>query len=448
VGNQIVSIPYFAEARVNTATQSMAAQTDSWNKQTIRHTGGAEEYQYFGCWLDFNQTDPQFPADVPFGSEGPFSNRLPILQFVRGIHQCLVAEIRFQPGATDPIPNGATPSSSDRLSQRNLALVESDNPGVASTHLVQHTFQLKASAIPKTVRSATIAVGTPADAESYYDELVIRWNDVPKTAVPNLYSPDWNADEILELASALRPGPQLLSKIDANTIGCPIGDVSYIPIPARSRQAVAGLLTLQLPQTVRTGQQFSVDVQQHSGLIYPRTFDRRDPKSRAQAQVDYSLSARKVLGAFRVRILVQQGESLLRTQIRNLAVLRYIFQAISKTDSWRPVFERYIDQLGEKVRGLGVDPGLIPPSADDPGIPGQTPGEKHDCFTGKVREVFFDCFGDFQGFVLETCFECHHFHSREKHIGDLVLLASKDRLLLTVCMDKGCLDKIREIIVR
>ena len=202
----------------------------------------------------------------------------------------------------------------------------------------------------------------------------------------------------MELASALRPGPQLLSKIDANTIGCPVSDGSYIPIPARSRQAVAGLLTLQLPQTVRTGQQFYVDVQQHSGLIYPRTFDRSDSKSRSKTEVDYSLSARKVLGAFRVRILVQQGASLLRTQIRNLAVLRYIFQAIAKTDSWRPVFERYIDQLGEKVRGLGVDPGLIPPSADDPGIPGQTAGEKQDCFTGKVREVFFDCFGDFVGF--------------------------------------------------
>jgi len=224
--------------------------------------------------------------------------------------------------------------------------------------------------------------------------------------------------------------------------------VSYIPIPARSRQAVAGLLSLQLPQTVRTGQQFYVDVQQHSGLIYRKTFNRRDPKSRTGTEVDYTLSLRKVLGAFRVRILVQQGESLLGLQIRNLALLRYIFEAIPKTDSWRPVFERCIDQLGEKIRGLGVDPGLIPPSADDPGIPWQTPGEKHDCFTGKVREVFFDCFGDFVGFVLETCRDCHHFHSREKRIGDIVLLASKERLLLTVCTEEGCLERIRKIIVR
>ena len=69
------------------------------------------------------------------------------MQLVRGIHQCLVAEVRFQPGAVDPIPNGATPASSDRLAQRNLAIVDSDNPGDSVTHRVRHTLLLKPSAI-------------------------------------------------------------------------------------------------------------------------------------------------------------------------------------------------------------------------------------------------------------------------------------------------------------
>ena len=149
--------------------------------------------QYFGCWLDFNQTDPQFPVQVPGGSDGPFSARLPIVQLVRGIHQCLVAEVRFQPGATDPIPNGATPSSSDRLAQRNLAIVESDNPGIASTHVVQHTLAVKPSKVnPK---AAFAAVGERA-GRTPYDELVIRWNDLPRDTSASLYSPDWSADEI------------------------------------------------------------------------------------------------------------------------------------------------------------------------------------------------------------------------------------------------------------
>jgi hypothetical protein len=124
-GNQIVSIPYFSERRINTATQSMTSQHDNTNKQTLLHAGAAEAHTYFGCWLDFNQTDPQFPVNIPRGNDGPFTGRVPIFQLVRDSHQCLVAEIRFQPGATDAISNGATPASSDRLAQRNLVLVES-----------------------------------------------------------------------------------------------------------------------------------------------------------------------------------------------------------------------------------------------------------------------------------------------------------------------------------
>src|SRR5262249_33804737 len=79
-GNQIVSIPYFAERRVDTSTKSMASQTDNSNKQPLVHAGAQEAIQYFGCWLDFNQNDPQFPVDVPGGSDGPFSGRVPIVQ--------------------------------------------------------------------------------------------------------------------------------------------------------------------------------------------------------------------------------------------------------------------------------------------------------------------------------------------------------------------------------
>ena len=210
-GNQIVSVPYFSERRVNTATQSMTAQLDNVNKQTLMHAGAAEAHTYFGCWLDFNQTDPQFPANVPAGSDGPFTGRVPILQLVRGIHQCLVAEIRFQPGAADPISNGATPASSDRLAQRNLAIVESDNPGIESTHRVQHTFLLKPS--PSGRADQFKALATSADQKTRYDELVFRWHDLPRETIASLYLPDWNADDVIALSGTLRPGPQILTAL-------------------------------------------------------------------------------------------------------------------------------------------------------------------------------------------------------------------------------------------
>jgi murein tripeptide amidase MpaA len=448
-GNQVISVPYFAEPRIDSASQSMALQTDSTNTQTLAHAGATEAVQYFGCWLDFNQTDPQFPLEIPRGSDGPFTGRLPIMQLVRGIHQCLVAEVRFQPGAVDPISNGATPASSDRLAQRNLAIVESDNPGVESTHRVQHTLLLKPSLASRVNELAGAA--SSATEHSRYDELVVRWNDLPRDTQASLYLPDWSADEVLALAASLRPGPQMLSKIDGNTIACVVRDIVFIPIPGRLRNAVPGLLTLQLPQGVRDGQQFTVDVQQHSGLTLQTRLPERvvEVSERAASEgkvVLANLSERKVLGAFRIAVAVKSGEPLLRKLVRNLAALRYILQAIPATDSWHPVFERYIAQLGGQVSGLGVDPSQIPPSPDDPGLPGTLEPGRSDCVSGKVCEVVFDCFGDFRGFVLEDCSRRRRFRSTERGIERLALRACRERLTIVVRVDDAS-ERILEIVV-
>jgi hypothetical protein len=441
-GNQIVSIPYFAERRIDSATQSMASQPDGWNKQTLLHGGTTEVVQYFGCWLDFNQTEPQFPVNVPFGSDGPFTGRVPIVQLVRGIHQCLVAEVRFQPGAVDPISNGATPASSDRLSQRNLAIVESDNPGSESTHRVQHTLQLKPSptAGPELRREA---VG--AEEHAHYDELVIRWGELPRGTQASLYFPDWNADEVVALAAALRPGPETLSKLDSHTVACTVQDISYIPLPRRIQTAVPGLLTLELPETVRTGEQFEIDVQQHSGPTFrisrPRGWESKN------GTAELNVSRRKVLGAFRLAVAVKTGQPLLEKAVRNLAVLRYIFQAIPTTDSWHPVFVRYIAQLGGQVAGLGVDPVQVPASADDPGLPGEPRPGARDHVTGKVCEVLFDCFGHLEGFVLDTCPGRHRFKTTEAGLEKLLLRACRDRLTLRVYVGEDG-ESVRRIVVR
>ncbi len=451
-GNQIVSIPYFAQARINSASQSMTTQVDNTNKRTLVHAGGTEAHEYFGVWLDFNQTEPQFPVNVPSNNDGPFSGRVSILQLVRGIHQCMVAEIRFQPGANDPIPNGATPSSSSRLSQRNLAIVESDNPGTVASHTVQHTLLIKPSKTAQRLTTGALAsVSAQTETGGAFDELVIRWHDLPRDTQATFFAPDWDADEIIALANRLRIGPQKLSKIDTNTIACVVGDIAYIPIPAR-QDPMPALLTLKLPLTVTDGEEFKIDVQQHSGPIFQRT--QREGGDEIEGipgtLKDVNFSARKVLGAFRLRVVVKLGEPLLSKLVRNLAVLKYIFQSIPAGDKWHPVFVRYIGQLADQVKDLGVDPDQVPATPDDPGIPGRPGGEQdRDCVTGKVAEVIFDCFGCFEGFVLETC-ECKRirFDSKEKGIGELVLRACAEDLLIAVCINRKCEGKIREIIVK
>lgn len=423
-GNQITSIPYFAQPRVDTGSQSMATQVDNTNKHTLVHAGATEAHAYFGVWLDFNQTEPQFPANVPSGSDGPFTGRIPILQHVRGVHQCLVAEIRFQPGVADPISNGAKPAGSDRLAQRNLAIVESDNPGIESTHRVQHTFALKPSL---SARAGSLApVASRIDQRMRHDELVFRWNDLPRETMASLYLPQWQADDVIALAENLRPGPHIITKVDAHTVSFSVGDIAYIPIPGAIRELTPALLTLQLPPTVLAGQRFTVDVQHHAGLTY-RVDVRGEKKARK-----VNLSRRQVLGAFQVRVAVGAGEPLLRKLVRHLAALRYIFQAIPTTDPWHPVFVRYLYQLGDQIAGLGLDPAGIPASPDDPGLPGEAGPERPGEFTGKVSEVIFDCFGDFIGFVLESCCEHRHISSREKGVAEVVLRACRERSTVTV----------------
>jgi len=426
IGSDIGSIPYFAQERINSASDDMNNQADNTNRLTINHIANQETVGYFGCWLDFNQTEDQFPLH-PSG-DGNFSGRQSILQLVRGVHQCLVAEVRFQPGVADPIPFGATPGSSNRLSQRNLAVVESDNPGSADAHVVQHTLTVKPSA--GAAKTAAFFNRVP----HAYDELVVRWNNLPRDTKATLYFPEWNVDEVLQLARTLRQRPSQLTKVDAHTLECTLADISYIPVPATHTTPYAGLMTLALPQTVRDGQLFHVDVQQHSGVVREMLLDNVVDNNEGETQHVFA-SNRKVLGAFRMTVAVKLGEDLLRKAVRNLAVLRYIAAAIPAGDRWHPVFSRYTKQLAAQVDALGYDATLVKPSADDPGLQDGRDEPKERCTSGKVRKVFYDCFGSFTSFALDTCTERHAFETCEPGIERVVLDACRNNSTLKVTLD-------------
>jgi hypothetical protein len=440
IDGEVASIPFFASARIDTATQEMAAQTDIPNEQPINPIPGQEATAYFGCWFDFNQTDPQFPANPT--SDGHFVARLPISQLIRGHHQCLVAEIFFQPSGADPIPVGATPASSDRLAQRNLAIVESDNPGGAASHTVQHTFIVKNVARTET-RAAVVAPRS---------ELVIHWNNVPRDAIASLYSPQWSADDILQLAN-LRQHPATLSRLDDHTVACRIADISFIPLPAGAQQTYAGLLSIVLPQHVWDGQMFHIDVQQFADLPTPGIMKlaaaaeqrpkRRGRKTTSRPETNGTEPPRYVVGSFRITIPVRLRETLLHRETRKLAALRYTRQGIPTTSRWVPIFERYLAALEAKVTGLGGDPTTIPASLDDPHITDATDGELCSR-TGHVTRVFYDCVGAFEGFELQDCDNTYRYDTREPNIETLVRSLCPSRGRITVCTET---KRIRRLII-
>jgi hypothetical protein len=353
--NEIASIPFVAAPRVNTGPggQSMTTQPEDPMNTQISFTGtGADEVVYCGVWLDINdivnRRFPLNPGADPGGVNGPYQNALlTIQQLMTGLHYCLLAEIFFWPPGvtTDPIPANATPASSDRLAQRNLSLDPSGNPGWPATHIVQHTFMVKPSTAllnrPVGARqAANVAAGERVSIRP--DELIVQWGNVPRATQATLFFPEVLADEILSL-SGLRQHPPTLAKVDDHTISIKVAGATYIPLPARPPGNLAGLMTLTLPQGIRVGQLFKMNVQQYSGIAIAGR-------------------AHRILGAFQFNIPVNTDPEILPTATRNLSILRYIQQTILPANRWYPIFARWLDGLAAKVAGLGGDPTKALPS--------------------------------------------------------------------------------------
>lgn len=356
-GGELATIPFFADERVNTASAPMTMQRDLGNARTLAPVGagGAERSAFFGAWLDINQTELRFPLT---GGIGPFSSGMRSIQeLVRGRHQCLVAELVFPP---DPIPEGAGPGGNDNLSQRNLAIVESDNPGNVFSHTVAHTFEVRptpgrASAIQLTATPQLAVLASPDDLLIHdpervafpilagADELMIRWGSLPPDSIATMYMPDVGSERLLELVAEQGRAPAF-EAVDAETIAWRVGDANYLPLPSGRASRIPGLLTIQLPAGIRKGQQFRIVVQQFDGLT------------------------RSVLGGFEVLIVVATAPELLASARRDLSVFRHIAMSIPPTDRWAPIFGRYLTHLGERFEGLGGgNAGLIAPSPDGDG---------------------------------------------------------------------------------
>lgn len=334
----LVAIPCFAEPRVDSATVNLNKQTDPANVQVkiLHDATGAERLVYFGCWLDINQpSQPQFPVQPPT-PYGPFpADRKTIQDLIRFQHQCLVAEIAFDP---DPIPPGATPGSSDKLAQRNLGILGCENPGDLGSRRIPITFQIQPS--PAMLRPGAIP-----------DELMIDWGNTPVGSLATLYLSGVKATDILQTAVEMYRSHGF-TFIDEHTLRCQTGGVTYLPIPPGAGDFV-GLLSVDLPPKVHKDQAFTIVVRQVASAVAVRSVgpEGGEETEVARARVQW----RRILGTFQVTIPVRPKEVLLEPETRLLSVLRWIQKAIPEPDRWFPVFRRYVDQIAGRVDALGGD---------------------------------------------------------------------------------------------
>jgi len=359
-GSTLISIPFFSEPRVTPGT-SMQSQTDGLNVHTLTPAGAAEFIWHYGAFIDINQPAPQFPR-VSIG-DGPFNppDCDSIQTLVADQHQCLVAEVFFDPAdpfAPDIIQPGDTPGSSDKLAQRNLAIVRSANPGTPATRTIAHTFEVQPSSgatpfvpFPIFAQSLPLSLAFAMKRAHGPDELIFTWNNLPRESTVTLYFPSIEAADILRIA-ATRPSPAALEILDAHTIRVIVGDIGYVPLPGGRAENVAGLLSIELPAGVEHGQLFTVLVQQSSGVTS------------------------QIIGAFQLNIPVRHTPELLPLEIKRLSLLRWIFEHMPSSDRWYPVYLRYLGHIADRVRGFGGNPDEVAPSPHGTGLPAP---EKDQC---------------------------------------------------------------------
>ncbi len=436
VGTDHNTLPFFATGDLSGNTDYVAGGA---NIRDIQIPDGQDNiWAYYGCFLNLYDSNNVIDGTAVQG-------------WLTGTHHCIVAQIAYDDA---PIYPGASPESSDKLAQRNLQVTLSDNPGPAATHRIPQTFDLRPSA----------AVSTGL---LYPDELMIDWGSIPDGSVASIYWPQVLASDVLALASKIYCS-HTLSAGDTHTIKCKVtGGVTYVPIPPGAGENFASLFTVDLPTTVVARQEFNIVVRRIAthriaeidratralpstkGIVKKgeKPIAGKPPVEEVEKAAAYRLRRwRYVVGTFQIKIPVATGEEMLFPEANTLAIMRWRLQQMAPSNRWYPVLERYINYIAARVDGLGGDSSSILPSPN--GVPAEHIVITKNEYTGYVYEVLFDCFGDFEGFVLSDCSGTHAFKTREPGIRELVLRACREHLLLCVYAEGGHVHRIRKLVIR
>jgi hypothetical protein len=367
-GNEYTTIPFFAAPRISNTSMNM--QTDPNNVQVFQaNANGSEVIHFFGCWLDINQPfkpDPSnptltiqnnvLPLQVPTNIDGPFTDAVPIQSLVRGLHECLIAEIFYEP---TPIPLGSNPGNWDKLAQRNIAWSDAGSATAVTTIDIKPTLP-------------NLPLGqTP-------DELMIDWGNTRSDGLAQIYLPAVSIVDVLKMATDMY-ALNRLTQVDNHTVGCPVGGISYIPIPPGLGINYAGLFTIDMPDNLPKGESFTIAVSQltnASGQLAPTPPIPPVPQIQTQSNavvLPQTINWRRICGSFQLTIPIRDKAAILPREEINLSVLRYIAQTIPVSSRWHPVFLRYVEVNAGRVATFGGDPTTILPSPIGTGRRGQPP---------------------------------------------------------------------------
>lgn len=159
------------------------------------------------------------------------------------------------------------------------------------------------------------------------DELVFFWNNLPKDSVVEVYIPGAPVTEIFNFRN-LRHAPGTVKIVNENTLRLLVDQITYLPIPAFYGDNLAGLITVQLPQGIKKGQRFKVDV------------------------VQMRLDETRVLGGFQLNIQVEKALELVEPERRTLELFNQRLSLTSEKSRWLPVLKKQLEFTRSKAKGL------------------------------------------------------------------------------------------------
>ncbi len=385
VGAGASTIPFFATGNFE-SNADFVINTDydsnGVNNKAIGVDDGAVHYAYFGCYLNIYSTDNK----ITIGG-----TPTAVLGLLPGDHHCLAAQIAYDDAPITSLNNITVgPQNSDKLAQRNLQITKSDNPGPPETHLIPQTFDIR-----PTKRLETFSgqfANTP-------DELMIDWGNTPSGSIASIYWPQVMAVDVVTLARKLYTTHQLsVSASDPNTIECHVPNgLTYVPIPFRDGENLAGLITIQLPQDIVQGQEFLITIRR----LASRRFSDEEPPTLKSINLnattpktrDNPIRAsnwRYVTGSFAIKIPVTIPSDMIPEERDLQAITAWKLNQLAPSNRWYKVLQRYLGYINARVNGLGAggEPFVPSPAGAAPLIP-KDPGygqHHHHCCCGSHRD--------------------------------------------------------------
>jgi hypothetical protein len=250
---------------------------------------------------------------------------------------------------------------------------------------------------------------------------------------------------VITQANKLYPAHQLTVS-DAHTLNFACKGQTYIPVPTGNGKNFAGMITVDLPQNIVAGSEFTAVVRRLT--TKQATIEAPPPpvpqvRNLARSSTP-TTNWRSVAGSFAITIPVATPSLLLPAEYDVLAIFKWRLGLMQTTNRWYPVLQRYIAYVQGRISGMGGNPIMIQPSpygtaGGSPGV-GLPPGEHHGHHhhhrsgkTGKVESLVYDRFGEFDGFTLELeDGRRRDFHSRKAGIERLVWRVWLEQVVVTV----------------